>query len=65
VKSTLLFENDKLDISDATPSPDGTTLAFLGKSETDTALYTVPIAGGTPKKLTTFDHQAVILDYRP
>ncbi|WP_162834515.1 hypothetical protein [Amycolatopsis circi] len=65
VKPTLLFENDKLEMGDATPSPDGTTLAFLGRTDTGSALYTVPITGGTPKKLASFGYQAAILDYRP
>ncbi|MGW7533907.1 hypothetical protein [Amycolatopsis sp. NPDC054798] len=65
VKPTLLFENDKLEIGDATPAPDGTTIAFLGRTETGSALYTVPLTGGTPKKLASFGYQAAILDYRP
>lgn len=62
-RSTLLFGNDKLEITDVTASPDGTTLAFLGRGESGTALYTVPVSGGSPTKLATLGKTAAILAY--
>lgn len=62
-RSTLLFGNDKLAISDVTASPDGRTLAFLGRGEAETALYAVPVSGGNPTKLATVNRTTAILQY--
>ncbi len=62
-KTTLMFENDKLEIADVTTSPDSGTIAFLGHRDRQVALYTVPSTGGNPTKVKTFDHAAAILDY--
>ncbi|MER6669660.1 hypothetical protein ABT256_34230 [Amycolatopsis japonica] len=62
-KTTLMFENDKLEIADVMSSPDGGTIAFLGHRDRQVALYTVPSTGGSPTKVKVFDHSAAILDY--
>src|SRR6478736_9156607 len=34
-------------------SPDGQTIAFSGQYDGNLDVYTIPVAGGTPKRLTT------------
>jgi hypothetical protein len=61
--ATRLTTNDKLPIFDVTLSADGTGIAFLAQDNGSLSLYQVPIAGGTPKKITTFPAAAHILEY--
>jgi hypothetical protein len=62
-KATRLTTNDKLPIFDVTLSADGTGIAFLANDGGILSLYQVPIAGGTPKKISTFPGAAHILEY--
>ena len=46
-------------------SPDGTTIAFLRADGNDTALYTVPALGGTPRKLIDTRSVTLGIDWSP
>ena len=46
-------------------SPDGTTIAFLRADGNDTALYTIPALGGTPRKLIDTRSVTLGIDWSP
>ena len=60
---TTVLANDKLTIWDVTASSDGKSVAFLAGEGTSTYLYTVPVAGGTPTKLTTVTGATALLEF--
>jgi hypothetical protein len=49
-------------------SPDKSTVAFLAEQGTTIAVFTVPIGGGTPKRLdvsgTTLDASSILTGWR-
>ncbi len=49
-QATRLTSHDGLELF-AKFSPDGNTIAFTGQYDGDQAVYIMPVAGGTPKKL--------------
>lgn len=51
--------------SDPHISPDGKTVAFSSNRSGTTAVYTVPIEGGTPTRLTWYPSSANVCDWTP
>ena len=51
--------------SDPTISPDGSTLAFTARYEGPAAIYTMPIAGGTPTRWTYDGDAAIATSWTP
>jgi tricorn protease len=46
-------------------SPDGTTLAFSGNYDGNTDIYTVPVAGGLPQRITHHGAADRVIDWYP
>jgi tricorn protease len=46
-------------------SPDGRTIAFSGQYEGNTDVYTIPVTGGTPVRLTWHPSPDVVRGFRP